>query len=283
VILLVPCDPLQPRRVDDHFAAEADAARDAGWTVVLVDHDALQRPGGADPVIARVPAGGHARYRGWMLRSEQYTAFADALSRRDITLCASPAEYQRAHELPGWYPTMQSLTPPSVWTIGDGRDAFDAARVQLGAGPAVLRDYTKSMKHHWHEAAFIPDLADADASWAVAARFRQLREDEFTGGYVLRRFEAFTGPEVRTWWVDGVCQLVTAHPDTPDDPPPAELDLGPITHAVTAGRLPFVTVDLAHRVDGVWRVVELGDGQVSDRPSTTPPAQLVAALATGLY
>ena len=169
-----------------------------------------------------------------------------------------------------------------MWTIGDGRDAFDAARLQLGGGPAVLRDYTKSMKHHWHEAAFIPDLADSEASWAVAARFRQLREDEFTGGYVLRRFEAFTGPEARTWWVNGACRLVTAHPDTPDDPPPAEFDLAAIARAVTALRLPFVTVDLAHRVDGVWRVVELGDGQVSDRPSTTPPAHLIAALSTDL-
>jgi hypothetical protein len=71
--------------VDDLFVAEADAARDAGWTVALVDHDALQRPNGADPIIARMPTGGHALYRGWMLRSEQYTAFADALARRDMS------------------------------------------------------------------------------------------------------------------------------------------------------------------------------------------------------
>jgi hypothetical protein len=30
--------------------------------------------------------------------------------------------------------------------------------------------------------------------------------------------------------------------------------------------LPFVAVDLALRTDDVWRVIELGDGQVSDRP-----------------
>jgi hypothetical protein len=37
------------------------------------------------------------------------------------------------------------------------------------------------------EAAFIPDLADAGAAWKVAARFRQLRDDDFTGGFVLWR------------------------------------------------------------------------------------------------
>jgi hypothetical protein len=48
---------------------------------------------------------------------------------------------------------------------------------------------------------------------------------------------------------------------------------------VAALGLPFVTVDLARRDDGVWRVIELGDGQVSDRPATIAPDALVAAVA----
>jgi hypothetical protein len=85
--------------------------------------------------------------------------------------------------------------------------------------PAVLRDYVKSMKHYWHEAAYIPDVADHAAAWQVAARFRELRGDEFTGGFVLRRFEEFTSAEARTWWAGGTCRLVTAHPDTPGELP----------------------------------------------------------------
>jgi len=48
--------------------------------------------------------------------------------------------------------------------------------------------------------------------------------------------------------------------------------------AVTALALPFVTVDLARRADGTWRIIELGDGQVSDRPDSTPPADLINIL-----
>ncbi|WP_327011973.1 hypothetical protein OHA72_49170 [Dactylosporangium sp. NBC_01737] len=33
MMLLVPADPLRPRRPDEHFAAEADAARAAGLGV----------------------------------------------------------------------------------------------------------------------------------------------------------------------------------------------------------------------------------------------------------
>ncbi|MEU7588861.1 ATP-grasp domain-containing protein [Micromonospora sp. NPDC049230] len=32
------------------------------------------------------------------------------------------------------------------------------------------------------------------------------------------------------------------------------------------------------RTDGVWRVVELGDGQVSDRPTTVEPQTMIDVL-----
>jgi hypothetical protein len=281
-MLLVPADPLSSRQPDEHFATEAEAAKNAGMAVALVDHDALTEPdwmGGTTRAVRRVPAdGGEAVYRGWMLRSEQYAAFAGALAGRGVTLRTSAAAYQRAHELPGWYAALTSVTPESVWTDGDGQADFLAACAEFGAGPIVLRDYVKSMKHYWHEAAFIPDVGDRAAGWKVASRFRELRDEEFTGGFVLRRFEDFTSAEVRTWWVDGNCRLITPHPDTPGSPPPSDLDLAWLAPLVASLGLPFVTVDLILRADGVWRVVELGDGQVSDRPSSTDPAEFVAAV-----
>ncbi|WP_203711178.1 ATP-grasp domain-containing protein [Asanoa siamensis] len=36
---------------------------------------------------------------------------------------------------------------------------------------------------------------------------------------------------------------------------------------------------MALRADGAWRVIELGDGQVSDRPPTVAPEALLAALS----
>lgn len=278
MMLLVPADPLHPRRPDEHFAAEAAAARAAGLDVAVVDHDALAG-GGARGAVAKVPASaGPVVYRGWMLRAEQYAAFAEALAGRGVALRTGAAQYRQAHELPGWYAALAAVTPPSVWTAGDDRGAFEAAARELGPGPAVLRDYTKSMKHHWHEAAFIPELTDTGAAWAVAARFRELRDDDFTGGFVLRRFETFTSAEARTWWVDGACRLAGPHPDTADQAPPADLDLSAVAPLVAALGLPFVTVDLALRDDGAWRVVELGDGQVSDRPATVDPGAFVEAL-----
>ena len=280
-MLLVPADVLRPRRADDHFADEAAAARAAGYPVGLVDHDALAA-GEAARAVARVPAGpATAVYRGWMLAAAAYAGFAAALAERDVTLRTDPEQYRRGHELPGWYAALQPFTPATVWTVGAGRAAFDAARARLGGGAAVLRDWTKSMKHHWHEAAYVPDLADADAAWAVAARLRELRGDDFAGGFVLRRFERFTGAEVRTWWVDGVCRLVTAHPDTADRPPPADAGVPGLAPAVAGLGLPFVTADLVRHADGRWRVIEVGDGQVSDRPAGTAAADLIETVLAG--
>ncbi len=278
-MLLFPADALRPRRPDDHFAAEAEAARGAGIPVAVVDHDLLVS--GQDPAraVAAVRTSGIAVYRGWMLPADRYADLADALAARNVRLWTTPEQYRRAHELPGWYEALRSVTPESVWTTGAGRAAFDAARRALGGGPAVLRDWTKSAKHHWHEAAFIPDLADGDAAWRVAARLLELREDDFTGGFVLRRFERFTGAEVRTWWIDGGCALVGPHPDTPDVALADQLDPGFLAPLIAPLDLPFATVDLARHADGRWRVVELGDGQVSDRPVAVDPSALVTALA----
>jgi hypothetical protein len=245
--------------------------------VCVVDHDAIAG-GDAARAVARVSGDGPAVYRGWMVNPDRYAELQDALAQRGVALRTTAEQYRRGHELPGWYAALSAFTPASTWTSGPDRAAFDVARTTLGAGAAVLRDYSKSMKHHWDEAAFIPDLTDAGRAWAVAQRFLDLRDDEFAGGFVLRRFESFAGPEARTWWIDGVCRLITAHPDTPDQPPAADLDVASLQPVIAGLDLPFVTADLVRRTDGAWRVVELGDGQVSDRPSSTPPEDLLGAL-----
>ncbi|GAB4104470.1 ATP-grasp domain-containing protein [Micromonospora taraxaci] len=276
--MLVPADPLRPRHPDEHFAAEARAARVAGLDVAVVDHDALARGGDVRRAVASVSSSGMAVYRGWMLRSEQYAMFAEVLAERGVVLRTGAEQYRLAHELPGWYAALASVTPPSVWTTGSERADFDRARAVLGAGPAVLRDYSKSMKHYWDEAAFIPDLGEGAAAWSVARRFLELRDDDFVGGLVLRRFERFASTEVRTWWIDGVCVLVGPHPDSPNDPAPVEVDLAPVAPLVGGLGLPFITVDLALREDGVCRVIELGDGQVSDRPNTIASQTMIDIL-----
>jgi hypothetical protein len=79
VLLVVPADPLHPRRPDEYFAPEVDAAGDLGVDVALIDHDAAGQ-GDAEGALRPVRTSSNdAVYRGWMLRSEHHAALVSAL------------------------------------------------------------------------------------------------------------------------------------------------------------------------------------------------------------
>ena len=268
-------DLLHNRRVDPHYSAEASTVRDLGGSTALIDHDALLR-GDAATAVQRVPEGtGPAWYRGWMIPGDRYADLAAALARRGTELMTSPTAYRRAHELPGWYDTFASVTPQSVWSRG-APDDVGALVTPLGTGPGMVKDYVKSRKHEWRDACYLPELTDVDAVRRVIATFVERQAEFLAGGVVVRRFESFADGESRVWWIDGEPVAVSPHPDTPSlDPQP---DLGNIRPLVKAFAARFVTTDLARRADGVWRLIEVGDGQVSDWPAHSDHRTLMSVL-----
>ena len=277
VLLMVPADPLHQRRPDEYFAPEARAARDLGINVALIDHDAASQGDATAAVRLINTRSVDAVYRGWMLRSEHYSAMVCAAQQRDVTFRTAPAAYRAAHELPGWYPTFRLFTPESTWLTGPGIEGLDHALGVLPDGPAIIKDYVKSMKHYWAEAAYVADVRDLTAARRVASRFLELRGEDLVGGIVVRTFAEVLPGEARTWWVDGRCVLVTAHPDTPDVHP-VDVPTSQFADAVTQLGSPFVVLDLAKTPTGTWLLIEVGDGQVSDRPESTPPGDLLTAL-----
>ncbi|MFF4249265.1 ATP-grasp domain-containing protein [Streptomyces sp. NPDC001822] len=276
-------DPLLPGRPDGAFAGEAAAARRAGAQVVTIDHDALLA-GDAGSAVSRVPRdSGPYWYRGWMIPSVRYVDLEQALVARGCRLLTGAAGYRKAHELPGWYGVFADLTPRSVWQprhtgeIPADPAPWSALARSLGPGPGIVKDFVKSRKHDWHEACFVPELGDPARLTAVVDRFLALQGEFLAGGVVLRAFEPFVPEgEARVWWVDGEPVLVTAHPDTPGRVP--EPALGPVREAVRELGCRWVTTDMALREDGVWRVVEVGDGQVSGLPADDDGGNLFAAL-----
>ncbi|MFG3343257.1 ATP-grasp domain-containing protein [Glycomyces sp. NPDC048151] len=283
--LLYCADMLEPGGPDEHYAAEAALARELGARVALIDHDALTR-GDPGRAVARVPEGlGAAWYRGWMATGEQYEALHRALAARGVGLGTSPEQYRAAHELPGWYRTFAELTPESRWiplrpNAIPTSEVLDAMAAELPDGPGMVKDYVKSRKGE-PEAFFVPELVDTAALHSTAACFIERQGPDLAGGLVVRAFEPFTGTggraaEARVWWVRGEPVAVGPHPDQPGTV--VEPDLTGVAEAVAALGCPFVTTDLAQREDGVWRVVEVGDGGVSDFPRGTDPAPLLRSL-----
>jgi len=199
VILLVPSDPLNDRRPDEYYAGDAAAAKELNWTVGFVDHDALGA-GDANSAVRRMSGtSDRAVYRGWMIRSEHYAQLEAALTAKDVRLYTDSEQYRKAHELPGWYSIFRSHTAPSVWLTAPGTEGVLELVKTLPPGPAVVKDWVKSMKHYWDEAAYIPDVRDSDAVMRVAQRFLELRGDDLVGGIVVRSFEHYEPGEVRSW------------------------------------------------------------------------------------
>lgn len=284
--VLFCADPVNPRRTDAHFARESAAVRDTGGLIALIDHDAL-RQGDLAGALRRVPADlGPVWYRGWMVTGQQYTQLAKALKERGATLVTRPGDYTRAHELPGWHDTFAGLTPASVWLPLDpgevpSQDTLAELVRPLAPGPAVVKDYVKSRKHEWHDACFVPDLGDVAALRHVVARMVALQGEDLAGGLVVREYEPYGGGgEARVWWVDGEPVLAGPHPDTPDVLPDADVEI--VRPVVRTLGCRFITTDLArHGGNGQWRVVEVGDGQVSDLPFTIDPVELYEQLPGG--
>lgn len=262
--------------------------------IATVDHDAILA-GDVRAAVRRVPESDGeqvAWYRGWMMPSATYARLEAALRTCGIRLLTDPSAYRAAHELPGWYDTFADLTPASVWSPWEAGRTPTSADVgtlagALGGGAGVVKDYVKSRKHEWHEACFVPDLADVATATRVIARMVGLQGDDLAGGIVIRAFEQFTPDadghvhEARIWWVKGSAVLLTPHPDAPVG---ATVEVPPAVCDAVGGRVrslgaPFATTDLAMRSDGVWRVIEVGDGQVSDLPAAQDPARLIQALA----
>lgn len=273
-MLIFPRDPLVREQADPVFAEEAEAARELGIGYALIDHDQLVH--GEPFALSGIEEGRSYVYRGWMVPSEAYAKLDIAMIRRGAAMRTTGRAFTVAHELPGWFRHFSGCTAETSWTTSsDTAGLVDIAAKMQGA--AVLRDYVKSQKHYWLEACFVNDVHDTDHLLGVARRFRELQGNSFEGGYVLRSFEDYLDPEIRTWWIDGECVLKTPHPDHPMDIIP-EVDVETLrSHALALGS-PFITIDVAQRFDGEWRVIEVGDGQVSGRPWSQDPIEFIQLI-----
>jgi hypothetical protein len=117
----------------------------------------------------------------------------------------------------------------------------------LGWDKYFLKDYVKSLKTSVGSVVSKPDEVAT-----VLSEMKRIR-GTIEGGICVRRFESFRkGSETRYFVIHGV-------PHAPSDGVPALV-------AECARRIqsPFFSLDVAIREDGVERVVEIGDGQVSD-------------------
>ena len=289
-------DPLEIGQPDRAFAAEVEAAREAGLPFEIVNFERLTRDENAELAL-RVTKGRLtpelAIYRGWMLTSDQYRALYDALQARNLLLINSPAAYRHCHYLPESYERIEAHTPRSIWLSLP--DCLDKNKVKValqtfGTRPIIVKDYVKSRKHEWHEACYIPDASDDAMVRRVVARFVELQGDDLNGGLVFREYvelksigahpqsEMPLSREFRLFFLNGRLLYRSnywAQDETEGDEPP----LAQFQDIAMGIRSRFFTIDVAQKTDGEWIIVELGDGQVAGLPAENEASAFYRALA----
>jgi hypothetical protein len=295
-MLVVFCsDPFDRRSPDSAYAREAEGADELGIEYALISFETLVDEHDAAGAVARVPKQDGLRlgmYRGWMLRPEQYRELFEALAQRGVHLLNDPAAYTFCHYLPEWYASLAGQTPESVWLRVDADVPLDHLMELLrpfDARSVVLKDYVKSRKHEWDEACFIPSASDRTAVERVVRRFLELQGSDLNEGLVFRAYEELeplaTHPvsgmpltvEYRSFVLDGEPIFSTQYWDKATHQgaaPPLDL----VRDLAASVRSRFFTADLAKRVSGEWRLIELGDGQVAGLPDWADPRAFYQAL-----
>ena len=248
---LFPRDPAEPGYPDEMFADQWAALTEAGFTASLCSDAVLT---GAKS-LRNVPPGAEVVYRGWMLRGEEYGALVRAIEQAGGGAFISIMEYLATHHLPNWYPLLANLTPETR-VYPAGADLVAELRA-LDWGKYFLKDFVKSLKTARGSIVSKPEEA-----LAVVAEMQDYR-GEIEGGICVRRVEDFMPEtEQRYFVLHGVPYANSEEAQIP----------GIVYQCVECVPSKFFSVDIVRRRDGELRVVEVGDGQVSDLVNWSPGA-----------
>ena len=178
--------------------------------------------------------------RGWMLKPEDYAGVGRFLT--------SAEHYREMHWLDGWYDRIREFTAETRFL--EEPAAIEGLLSEWGQ--AFVKDRVKSCSVQG------PPIV---SSWSELEQLRALMLEfrgEIEGGLCFRRVERYTEEHRLFVWRGQVHHRGLAAP------------LEMAREVAARFESPFFTIDVGLRDDGLWRVIELGDGQVSDLKEWTP-------------
>jgi hypothetical protein len=241
---LYPTDPFASREPDEAYAEEYAAARAASLPVALYSHEDLvsEQPALRSALLPDVPV----VLRGWMLPVESYAALAQQLAGKNAPVLTSVWNYRTCHHLPGWYAELKAHTPDTVFA--DENTDFAAAVAHKAWEGYFVKDYVKSLSTGRGSTCTSPT--------EIGSIVRDIRHYRgyIEGGVAIRELEAFQPDTEERYFV------FQGKAFSRDGQVPALVET--IAQRIDS---PFFSVDTVMRADLELRVVELGDGQVSDR------------------
>jgi len=267
-VILFPSEYSDKYVVDNSFSNEYEAAHArCDLSIALFDQRVFEEQ--KQVSIAHLGALSTAPvvvYRGWMMKPEDYEVFYGQLESLGAKLITSPTEYNNLHLFPNTYPYLQGVTPKALIcrkenvnydTVVDTFDNF------------MVKDYVKSVKGYDFPQSITSSISEEEFD-ALLKKFKELRGDLFTGGYIFKEYLQFkkygnATNEWRCFYVGGKTLALNRNSGQAASVPSPPENL---VFRCSSLQSAYYTVDFAELEDGSWIVVETGDGQVSGLASS---------------
>ncbi len=255
--ILYPENPLNTSQADEPYQEEFVAVRAAGLPCSLFDFDLLPF-GEFNPHPKTIP-GEQILYRGWMLNPQGYQTLVMQIEKKGGIPITSYGDYLRCHHLPGWYPQCASFTAETNFFQVD--DELEQNIEALGWEQYFVKDFVKSNTADKGSIAQSPTEALSIVDQLATYR------GETEGGVAIRRVESYRpDTEQRYFVVRGVAYALSG------EVPQLVQTIARIVDA------PFYALDIIENLTGELRLVELGDGQVSDKKNW-PVSQFLKVIS----
>jgi ATP-grasp domain, R2K clade family 3 len=245
ISLLYPQSVLEPRAPDEMFREETESMAAAGHSIHLIDTEALDS--GPSRIRPLFDPSACVVYRGWMLTHSEYVNLSASVERAGGSCSTSPEEYVSTHYLPNWYAVAKDNTPETIFLDADADLVSELRR--LGWERFFVKDHVKSLK------TSVGSIIEGPEQIKTVISEMEKYRGFIEGGLSIRRVEDFIAGSERRYFVLN---------RTPYAAEPGVANPDPVVFCAGAIPSPFFSVDIARRADGVERIVEIGDGQVSD-------------------
>ena len=243
--LLYCSDPFDKRSPDGLFAEEYNAVVALGVPTALLDAEEFDH--GRILCRPRLGEGDDVLYRGWMMNPDRYSAFESGVSAMNARMLTSTADFRHCHHLPEWYSSCEEFTPRTV--VFPQNAEFEQEIGALGWSAYFVKDYVKSLTTSRGSIARTP--AEVAEVVSLIEKYR----GEIEGGVCIREYEPLIPETEERFFAFG--RSVHSRDAVAM---PTEVQ----TIAARVNR-PFYSIDVVRREDGALRLIEIGDGQVSDR------------------
>jgi hypothetical protein len=244
ITFIFPGDYFKANMPDEMFKEQANAVISTGFHHHYINTSVI-------PSIINLPFDLSEQlviYRGWMLNKNDYEKLATLVKNAGGHMFISPSKYLLAHYLPNWYSYIEDLTPKTKFF--EYNDNLQNNLLEdISWSKFFIKDYVKSLK------TSVGSIIDNVNLIPLVIEEMKKYRGSIEGGICIREFEEYLPEtETRFFAINGV----------PFGPHQTNIIPSIVYECCSKISHPFFSIDVIKTKNAEYRIVEIGDGQVSD-------------------